>query len=92
MSATTTSIDEIESARQEYLNELKEDGESIDQFASGSFGCHELLDRTSMFMDSLERFILSHPACVQKKEWFSLAYQAVHNLNVLYQKVGADHM
>ena len=58
----------------------------------GSFGCHELLDRTSLLTDSLERFVLSHPACVHNKEWFALAYQAVSHLNDLYQKVGAEHV
>ena len=92
MSSVAVPIDEIELARQGYLDELKADGESGERFTPGSFGCHELLDRTSLLTDSLERFVLSHPACVHNKEWFALAYQAVSHLNDLYQKVGAEHV
>ena len=92
MNAVTIPIDEIESARQEYLETFKADGESSEQFVPGTLGCHEFLDRTSVMMDTLERFVLSHPACVHNKEWFALAYQAVNHLNNLYQKVGAEHL
>jgi len=92
MKTATAAIDEIEAARQEYLEQFKADGESDAQFKPGSFGCHELLDRTSLLSSNVEQFILAHPACVHNKEWFALAYQAVNHLNELYQKVGAQHM
>ena len=93
MNSTVSLSSEVEVARQEYLEELKADSRHLpDQFAPGSLGCHELLDRTSVVMDSLERFILSHPSCVQNKQWFSLAYQATAALNELYQQVGAEHL
>ena len=58
----------------------------------GSFGCHELLDRTAMFADGVERYILDHPACVANSDWYSLADSAAASLRELYQLVGAAHM
>ena len=58
----------------------------------GTFGCHELLDRTALVADLLERHIREHPACVQNEEWFRLASQAATALHELYQQVGAAHL
>jgi len=58
----------------------------------GSFGCHELLDRTAMLGDSVEEYILDHPSCVQNPEWYALADQAVTALRELYQRIGAEHL
>jgi hypothetical protein len=63
-----------------------------EQFQPGSYGCHELLDRTSVTAEIIERYILSHPACLQNQEWMKLAEQAVEALNSLYQKIGATHL
>jgi hypothetical protein len=92
MKPITAEIDEIEATRQEYIDELKADGEPCDEFVPGSYGCHELLDRTAMLMNTVDRYIVGHPACVNNKEWFALAYKAVDALNDLYQRVGADHL
>src|SRR5262245_48522217 len=61
-------------------------------YKPGSFGCHELLDRTSMAADIVEQYVLSHPACAQNKDWFALADQAVAALRELYQRRGAEHL
>src|SRR5260370_40566418 len=58
----------------------------------GSFGCHELLDRTNLVADNLEDFVLSHPACVQNAEWYALADKAATALRELYQRIGAEHL
>jgi hypothetical protein len=63
-----------------------------EQYKPGSFGCHELLDRTSLAADFVERYVRSHPACVQDPDWFALAEQAVTALQELYQRVGAAHL
>jgi hypothetical protein len=57
----------------------------------GSFGCHELLDRTSLIGDLVEESLLNHPACVGNPEWFAMASQAVELLRELYQRIGQDH-
>lgn len=62
------------------------------QYAPGSFGCHELLDRTALVADALEQQVLSHPSCVRDPEWFALAQQAVATVRELYQRVGAEHL
>ena len=76
------------------MNELiAENGPNwMEQYKPGSFGCHELLDRTSMTADAVEQFVLSHPACLQNAEWFALAEQAATALRELYQRVGAEHL
>ena len=50
-----------------------------------SFGCHELLDRTSLVADMLEQFVLTHPACALNPEWYALAEQATACLRKLYR-------
>jgi hypothetical protein len=50
--------------------------EWADGYRPGTAGCHELLDRTAMLADMLERHLLSHPACVANAEWYKLAEQA----------------
>lgn len=63
-----------------------------DQYRPGSFGCHELLDRTNLIADALEQFVLQHPACVQNPEWFALADRATSALRALYQRIGREHL
>jgi hypothetical protein len=63
-----------------------------EQYKPGSFGCHELLDRTAMAADLVEKYVRSHPACVQNPDWFALAEQAVAALRELYQRIGAEHL
>jgi hypothetical protein len=88
----TLDVDEIEATRQEYIAECKPDEEPGEESIPGSYGCHELLDRTAMLMNTVDQYVLGHPACVHNKEWFALAYKAVDALNELYQRVGADHL
>ena len=92
MSPATEELEEIEATRQEYLDQLRDDDEQCQEYVPGSYGCHELLDRTAMLMNTLDHYILSHPACVNNKEWFALAYRAVDALNALYQSIGAEHL
>src|SRR5712692_5735402 len=61
-------------------------------YAPGSFGCHELLDRTHVIGDWLEQQVLSHPACLANPEWYSLADKAVAAVRELYQLIGASHI
>jgi hypothetical protein len=61
-------------------------------YKPGSFGCHELLDRTSMAGGIAEQYVLSHPACAQNQDWFALADQAVAALRELYQRIGETHL
>ena len=96
MSITTqkTMTLEVDQKRQEALAEmLAEHGPNYgEQFAPGSFGCHELLDRALLAAEFVEETVLSHPACVQNAAWYALAEKAVAALNDLYQQVGAAHL
>jgi hypothetical protein len=40
----------------------------LEEFLPGTFGCHELLDRTILLAEQVEKSILSHPACIQNRE------------------------
>jgi len=83
-----------EEERQQLIEELVADQGSdwAEQHKPGSFGCHELLDRTALVVDILERYLLRHPACAQNKEWFELAEQAASALHALYQRIGEAHL
>lgn len=63
-----------------------------DHYTPGTFGCHELLDRTCLAADLLEQSVLNHPACVRDPEWFALAVAATNTLRELYQRIGAEHL
>jgi hypothetical protein len=85
---------EVEQQRQDLLNELiaEQGPDWTDQYAPGTFGCHELLDRTMLAAQAIEQSVLSHPACAQNRAWYALAEQAVSALNDLYQQIGAEHL
>jgi len=85
---------EIEQERERQAAEFSADGNAnwAADNRPGSFGCHELLDRTNMLADLVEGQIQNHPACVANAEWFALAEQAASALRELYQRVGADHL
>jgi hypothetical protein len=84
----------FELERQDELKDfLQTEGQqALEQFRPGTQGCHELLDRTAMIGDSINRFIVSHPACLQNAEWYALARQAADALHNLYQQVGAEQL
>ncbi len=84
----------IEQQRQDAINEtIAEHGPNwMEQYAPGTFGCHELLDRTILAAEMVEQSVLEHPACAQNREWYALAERAVAALNDLYQAVGTEHL
>jgi hypothetical protein len=85
---------EVEKERTNLIEEFTADrgtrGE--DRYRPGTFGCHELLDRTGLLADQIEKNVLSHPSCFQNPEWYALASRAVEVLRDLYQRVGAEHI
>ena len=92
MSIDSRNSIEAEQERRRRLDELTaEYGAAFaSQYGPGSFGCHELLDRTSMLAANVEDFLVSHPSCIQNSEWFALTEQAAAALHELYQRVGAE--
>jgi hypothetical protein len=92
----TQAIKELdpEQERQRLADEMTADNgpDWSEEYKPGTFGCHELLDRTSLAADVVEQYVLSHPACVQNQDWFTLAEQAVAALRELYQRVGEQHL
>ncbi len=94
MDTSAANTHEAEQARQEKATELnaEQGADWADDCRPGSFGCHELLDRTSLLAENLEQYVLSHPACVAHAEWYALADQAATALQELYQRIGAAHV
>jgi hypothetical protein len=94
MSLHAVNLSDAEQERQRRVDELvAEHGPQwSERYKPGSFGCHELLDRTSLAADAVERFVLSHPACARNAEWFALAERAATALRELYQRVGEAHL
>ena len=94
MATQVESAVDTEHERKRLLAELNaEQGKDwAEQYKPGSFGCHELLDRTSMAAKNIEEYVLSHPACAQNPDWYSLADQAAAALHELYQRIGAEHL
>lgn len=80
--------------RQQLIEELKtEQGPDWAKgYKPGSFGCHELLDRTSLIAGMVEEHVLNHPACARNRDWYALAEKAAAALHELYQRVGAEHL
>lgn len=83
-----------EHERRQLLDELTADQgpDWPEQYEPGSYGCHELLDRTALAADMVDRYVRTHPACIQQAEWFALAEQAFMTLQALYQQIGAAHL
>jgi hypothetical protein len=94
MNVETVSAQHVEQDRQRQVRELAAvSGEQwSNEYQPGSAGCHELLDRTALLTDMLERHVLGHPACIARPEWYLLAEQAVATLRSLYQQVGSEHL
>ncbi len=88
MDTSTANTHTAEQDRQERAAELNaENGANwAEDYRPGTFGCHELLDRTSLLANNLEEYVLSHPACVAHAEWYALADQAATALQELYQQ------
>ena len=94
MSPDLTDSGETERDRQELVREFSE-GDGLDdpgENKPGSFGCHELLDRTALIMRLLEEQVVEHPACFHRADWFALAHEATAILNRLYQEIGREHL
>lgn len=94
MTISKQSSGEIERDRLRQAGELATDlGERWeDEYRPGSAGCHELLDRTALLSDMLERYLLEHPACVANSAWYVLAEQAAAALRELYQQISGEHL
>jgi hypothetical protein len=94
MSTQAAKALDTEQERQQRIDEMNAEygPHWSEQYHPGSFGCHELLDRTSLAADIVEQYVLSHPACAQNRDWFALAEQAVTALRELYQRIGEEHL
>ena len=94
MSTVSSRVHNVDEQRQQAIDELVSD-EGPDwhkRYEPGSFGCHELLDRTALLAEQVESQLVAHPACVHNAEWHALAVEAAAALHELYQQVGATHM
>lgn len=94
MTDPTTVGDGVEDDRQRLVTEFATEGgpDWATHFQPGTVGCHELLDRTALVADLIERQLVDHPACVSNPDWYAAARRAADALSELYQAVGAAHL
>ncbi len=92
MAIETLRASEKDRERLELLAGALDSDATEEDFAPGTLGCHELLDRTSLVLKLLEESIRTHPSCLLKPEWFELADRASQALADLYQRVGSEHL
>lgn len=85
---------QVDSDRDHLVAELADESgpDWADAYKPGTSGCHELLDRVSLLMDMADRYVVEHPACLARPEWYALADRAAEALRQLYQQVGAEHL
>jgi hypothetical protein len=91
---TIGSTSEIEKERKKLLKQFSADPSQslVADYGPGSFGCHELLDRTALILQMLHEHVIEHPACFQQPTWFAIAHEAAEALNRLYQEIGSEHL
>jgi hypothetical protein len=85
----------LEFDRKQKLDEAREDlvsGTVEERFGPGSFGYHELLDRTYLLMDNWESFIANHAATLLDPERYRKAREIADAMTAFYQWVGRDDL
>jgi hypothetical protein len=106
MSGNQSTPEDIESARQDALQELLEDWddsedgseEDVKQTAEslartsqpGTFNCHEAFERTHDLVTDASE-LMDQPSIISNPEWYTLAHHAHNVLFNLYQKIGCAH-
>src|SRR5579872_1774098 len=78
-----------EGERQRALAEAEEAHGNLNEFAPGSAGAHELLDRASIVADLWERLIRTHPTCLSDGELYERAVAITEKLAEFYQLAGS---
>lgn len=63
-----------------------------DNFAPGSFGCHEALHMACFLAEAVDEQLCEHPAVSANQEWFQLAVKAKQALSDLYNQIGKAHL
>ena len=64
----------------------------IEHGKPGSYTAHEALQMASVFMDMVDRHLMTHPTVVSDPDFFRYAHEAHTNLFNLYQAIGAKHL
>lgn len=85
-----TDIHELEADRIASLESAEI--ENPEDFAPGSFGCHEALHTTSLLMENVSAYLTEHPAILLDGDFYRLAMQAHQALFDLYQAIGEKHL
>ena len=83
-----TPDDEIEEERLDLLAEYDFNEPIDERFGPGTFGNHELLDRTYLMESSWRQFVLEHPTCFSDPGLFTQAKEIEARIADFYQAVG----
>lgn len=79
---------EIEECRKESLAEYG----LVEITKPKTMGYHEALHTSFIAMDSVERYLMEHPAILGDPEAYKMAHNAFSNLFNLYQYLGERHL
>lgn len=65
-----------------------------ENFKEGSYGFHELLDRTGLITDTFEKFVIEHTSLyvAKNKKIKTKAHKILTLLWDLYQEIGESHL
>ncbi len=78
---------------QQRLADLAEIGDvDLQQFAPGTFGCHEAMHTASLMLDMTDDHLLQHHAILADPEFYRLAGNVHEALFALYQAIGEKHL
>jgi pimeloyl-ACP methyl ester carboxylesterase len=62
------------------------------QFVPGSYGCHEALHVALLAAESVDAWLINHPAIAARPDWLGLAQKACDTLLELYDAVALKHL
>lgn len=80
-------MEEFEKRRQDlihYQATVYSEAELARRFAPGSFGSHEAVDRLSLMIEHLDKFVIEHPTVIARPDVFEKVYKAMELLTDSY--------
>jgi hypothetical protein len=69
----------------EWQEDLADCNPNVEVFGRNTYGSHELMDRTSLLLESWESYVLDHPSCVLNFELYQRATEIINLMCDFYQ-------
>jgi len=68
------------------------DGMKREDYAAGTWGCHEAMFAAHMLADDVTRKLVDHPAVLLRPEWHRRAYRIFEALEDLGRSITREHL